>query len=124
MIVGMGQYDVSWLSSSFSTELNIITFILVNVLTSRFSVRLKRYNQTSREADNVDKIVGRPVGKIIARTKESVEERTEKIAEDEKSVDVARVLSPAQIEEFQERGVLVIKNFLSCEEVTAARRGE
>ena len=124
MIVGMGQYEVSWLSSSFSTKLNIITFILVNVLTSRFSVRLKRYNQTSREADNVDKIVGRPVGKIIARTKESVEETTEKIADDEKSIDVTRVLSPAQIEEFQQRGVLVIKNFLSCEEVTAARRGE
>ena len=32
-------------------------------------------------------------------------------------------LSPSQIEEFKTRGVLVIKNFLSADEVANARRG-
>lgn len=34
------------------------------------------------------------------------------------------LLSPEQIEEFQRRGVLVISNFLSADEVYDARKGE
>ena len=36
----------------------------------------------------------------------------------------AGLLSPEQIEEFQKRGVLVISNFLSADEVYDARKGE
>lgn len=46
-------------------------------------------------------------------------ERMEMAAAKEKSL-----LSPEQIEEFQRRGVLVISNFLSADEVYDARKGE
>ena len=39
------------------------------------------------------------------------------------NVGMTSPLSPSQIEEFKTRGVLVIKNFLSVDEVANARRG-
>lgn len=38
-------------------------------------------------------------------------------------VERASYLSPSQIEEFKKRGVLVIRNFLTVDEVTDTRKG-
>jgi hypothetical protein len=98
IVVDMELNDLAWCASS-------VTFLLINVLASRCAIRLKRSRQIAERT-------------AIARITQRSVDPTEAVMQSEQSE-----LSAAQIAEFQRRGVLVIRDFLSADEVAAARRG-
>ena len=82
-----------------SLGFGLLSFTIFNILTLRLTSRLSSSKQTPRNVSVSDGIGN------------------------EQQTDMTYVLTAQQIEEFHQRGVLVIKNFLSADEVAQARRG-